>query len=186
MDKYEIYISVDVETSGPIPGEYSLLSLGACVVGETSKTFYREIKPITDAFIPKALEVTGLSLQKLSETGAEPAAALRAFEGWLSSVSSGKRSIFVAFNATFDWMFVAYYFHRFLGHNPFGVSGLDIKAYYMGKLGTTWGETARRSLTRKSFESGESILTTPWMTPLSRQKSSEKFWRLRSPNTFRN
>lgn len=28
----ECFISVDVETSGPIPGEFSLLSIGACVV----------------------------------------------------------------------------------------------------------------------------------------------------------
>jgi ribonuclease T len=31
--KKECLISVDVETSGPIPGDYSMLSLGACVVG---------------------------------------------------------------------------------------------------------------------------------------------------------
>ena len=154
MNEDEIYISVDVETSGPIPGEYSLLSLGACVIGETSKTFYREIKPIADAFIPQALEVTGLSLQKLNETGTEPTAALRAFEDWQSSVSNGKRSVFVAFNPTFDWMFVAYYFHRFLGHNPFGISGLDIKAYYMGKLGTSWGETAKKKLDKKVLPLG--------------------------------
>jgi hypothetical protein len=30
--KKEIFVSVDVEASGPIPGEYSLLSIGACHV----------------------------------------------------------------------------------------------------------------------------------------------------------
>ena len=45
-NKSELYISVDVETSGPIPVEFSLLSLGACIVGNTSKTFYAEIKPL--------------------------------------------------------------------------------------------------------------------------------------------
>ena len=29
MSEKEIYISVDIETDGPIPGEYSMLSLGA-------------------------------------------------------------------------------------------------------------------------------------------------------------
>ena len=33
--------------------------------------------------------------------------------------------MFVAYPLAFDWMFVAYYFHRFLKRNPFGVSGLD-------------------------------------------------------------
>ncbi|MBI2649343.1 MAG: 3'-5' exonuclease [Thaumarchaeota archaeon] len=145
----EIYISVDVETSGPIPGEYSMLSIGACVVGDISKTFYREIKPVSDKFVPEAVEVNGLSLQKLKETGTEPAVAMRDFGDWVGSVSNERRPVFVAFNATFDWMFVAYYFHKFLGRNPFGISGLDIKAYYMGKFRTSWSETVKKRLDKR-------------------------------------
>jgi DNA polymerase III epsilon subunit-like protein len=147
--KDEVYVSVDVETSGPIPGEYSMLSLGAVVVGDVSKTFYREFKPITDRYVAEALQVSGLSLEKLKETGNEPATAMQDFESWISSVSNDRRPVFTAFNATFDWMFVAYYFHRFLGRNPFGISGLDIKAYYMGKLGTSWAETAKKRMGKR-------------------------------------
>lgn len=45
-------MTVDIEASGPIPGEYSMLSLGACIVGDISKRFYIEIKPINDNFCP--------------------------------------------------------------------------------------------------------------------------------------
>jgi inhibitor of KinA sporulation pathway (predicted exonuclease) len=48
----------------------------------------------------------------------------------------------VGFNAPFDWMFVADYFDRYLGRNPFGHSALDIKAYYMGVADATWPETS--------------------------------------------
>jgi len=58
----EIYISVDVEASGPIPGEYSLLSIGACLVGQPDQSFYVELKPLNDNFFEKAMDVTGLSL----------------------------------------------------------------------------------------------------------------------------
>jgi DNA polymerase III epsilon subunit-like protein len=69
------------------------------------------------------------------------------FDTWLKEVvPAGQRPIFVAFNAPFDWMFVSEYFHRFLGHNPFGHSALDIKAYYMGLSGSTWKETAMRNV----------------------------------------
>jgi len=153
MSREEVYVSVDVETSGPIPGEYSMLSLGAAVVGDASKTFYREFKPITDRYVPEALQVSGLSLEKLKETGYEPIAAMQDFESWVSSVSNDMRPVFTAFNATFDWMFVSYYFHRFLGRNPFGISGLDIKAYYMGKFGTSWGETAKKRLGKRFLPS---------------------------------
>ncbi|MGL1984483.1 3'-5' exonuclease, partial [Escherichia coli] len=33
--KKEIFISVDIEASGPVPGKYSLLSIGACLVSDT-------------------------------------------------------------------------------------------------------------------------------------------------------
>lgn len=150
----EVYISVDIESSGPIPGEYSMLSLGACVVGEVPKTFYREIKPITDNYLPEAIEACGLSLEKLNQTGSEPATAMREFESWIKEVSNNDRPVFVAFNATFDWMFVAYYFHKFIGRNPFGISGLDIKAYYMGKFGTSWGETSKKRMDKSILPVG--------------------------------
>lgn len=146
MKRNEVYISVDIEASGPIPGEYSMLSLGACVVYDTSKTFYREFKPISDNYLPKAIQVTGLSLENLRDTGVEPEVGMLEFKNWIDIVSKDDRPVFTAFNATFDWMFVAYYFHRFLGHNPFRISGLDIKAYYMGKFGTSWSDTAKRRM----------------------------------------
>ena len=61
---------------------------------------------------------------------------------WLHEVAPGVRHVFVGFNAPFDWMFVADYFHRFLGRNPFGISALDLKALYMGRDGVAlWTDT---------------------------------------------
>lgn len=145
----ETYISIDIEAAGPIPGEYSMLSLGACVVGETTTTFYIEFKPISQQFVSSALKVSGLSLEKLKSEGVEPAAGMAQLEKWISRVCGESRSVFVAFNATFDWSFVHWYFIKFLGRDPFGISGLDIKAYYMGKLGTIWSETTKRRVTEK-------------------------------------
>src|SRR3989338_3008189 len=144
--KREIYISVDVETSGPIPAEFSLLSLGACVVGNTSKTFYAEIKPLNDNFIKQALEVSGLSIEELKTKGEKPTEAMCRFEKWIKEVSGENRLVFVAFNATFDWSFTHWYFIKFLGRDPFGISGLDIKAYFMGKKGVRWNETVKKNI----------------------------------------
>jgi ribonuclease T len=110
----EIFISVDVETAGPIPGEFSLLSIGACAVFEPSKTFACTVKPINHNFDPKALEVSGLSLDELAQTGLDPADAMRRFADWLSTLVRGEEGlVFVGLNAPFDWSFVNYYFHRF-------------------------------------------------------------------------
>ena len=51
----EAYVSVDIEASGPIPGDYSLLAIGACLVDEPDQTFYRELKPMSDRFVADAL-----------------------------------------------------------------------------------------------------------------------------------
>lgn len=149
--KSEVFISVDVEASGPIPGEFSMLSLGACVVGLPSKTFYAELKPINDNFIDKALEVSGLSLKDLKTKGEEPVQAMARFESWIKDISGESRPVFVGFNATFDWSFTHWYFVKFLGRDPFGISGLDIKAYYMGMKKVNWGQTAKKHV-RSQFQ----------------------------------
>ena len=139
--KPETLVSVDIETSGPIPGEYSMLSIGACVVGAHDLTFYREFRPNSDKFIPEALAVSGLHLSELNESGTDPKQGMQEFKTWIEANCPGTKPVFVAFNAPFDWSFVNYYFHFYLGANPFGFSALDIKAYFMGLTGCAWDDT---------------------------------------------
>lgn len=149
----EIYISVDIEASGPIPGEYSMLALGACVVGAPDLTFYVELAPITRQCDPEALAVAGLNLDELAERGEEPGRAMLRFERWVKQVTpKGQPPIFVAYPIAFDWMFVAYYFHRYLGHNPFGHHGLDIKSYYMGMQGVDWAGSRKSEMDRRFLD----------------------------------
>jgi hypothetical protein len=77
--KPERYFSVDIESSGPIPGRYSMLSLGACVVGNPGESFYVELKPISADFVPEALKVSGLDLAVLERDGRSPEEAMPAF-----------------------------------------------------------------------------------------------------------
>ena len=137
----EVFISIDVETAGPIPGEYSMLSIGACLVADPARTFACDLKPINDKFVPAALEVSGLSLKRLEETGSSPEAAMLHFRDWIGEVAGEGVPIFVGFNAPFDWSFINYYFHRFTGGNPFGFTALDIKALWMGVSGDSWADT---------------------------------------------
>lgn len=138
----EAYVSVDVETAGPTPSRYALLSIGACLVVNPQETFYAELKPDRDDFSPEALAIHGLALEGLSQTGLEPQVAMERFEKWLIKVAPQRaKPVFVAFNAAFDWMFINDYFWRYLGRNPFGHTALDIKSFYMGRMGCAWQET---------------------------------------------
>lgn len=142
MNTQELFISVDIEASGPIPGEYSMLSLGACVVGRPEQSFYMELKPDSPKHDPEALGVTGFHLDELSRTGLEPVDAMKKFSAWVADVGgSEKKPVLVGLNAPFDWSFVNYYFHKYVGENPFGFTALDIKAYYMGAFNLEWRQT---------------------------------------------
>jgi ribonuclease T len=146
----EVYISVDVETAGPNPSQYSLLAIGASCVFLPEQNFYVELKPVNRAFQAEALESCGFSLQELAAEGVDPAEAMQRFEAWLQEVTpSGHRPVFVGFNAPFDWMFVNDYFHRYLEHNPFGHTAIDIKSYYMGLAKVPWSETTMQFLGKR-------------------------------------
>ncbi|NIS82500.1 MAG: 3'-5' exonuclease [Anaerolineales bacterium] len=152
-EKQEIYVSVDVETAGPNPSHYALLAIGACLVDDPELSFYVEIQPTSLEVTEEALAVSRLSLEELVETGAPPMDAMLQFETWLKTkIPRNGRPVFVGFNAPFDWMFVNDYFHRFLGHNPFGHTALDIKAFFMGLTGSSWSETTYHRISSHTWE----------------------------------
>ncbi len=146
----ECFVSVDVETAGPVPGEFSMLSIGACVVSAPEQSFECELKPINTNFIPEAMKVTGMSFDELSNTGLEPQEGMTRFSDWITTVvGSGQEPVFVGLNAPFDWSFINYYFHKYFGENPFGFTALDIKAFYLGKFGGVWGDTKSSAMSAR-------------------------------------
>ena len=149
-ERPEVYVSVDIEAAGPTPRAYSMLSIGACLVDRPEEGFYVELKPESVDVVESALAVSGLSMDELAAHGTDPAEAMQSFADWLTSVvPADSRVVFTAFNAPFDWMFVDDYFQRYLGRNPFGHTALDIKAYSMGMLDSTWGATSLKVLSPK-------------------------------------
>jgi hypothetical protein len=141
----EILVSVDIEADGPIPGVYSMLSLGATRVDLVGEDFYVELQPISTQYVPEALAVSGLDREVLARTGVEPVEAMRRFKQWLGELDG--RPVFASFSS-WDWMFVFYYLVRYGDGSPFGHSALDMKSLYMGKYGTDWRDTSKRAIAR--------------------------------------
>jgi DNA polymerase III epsilon subunit-like protein len=144
-DDREVFVSVDIEASGQSPAVGSLLSIGACLVDRVDEGIYIELKPLADrGWSDSAEQIHGLSRERLEQDGMDPADAMIRLEEWLDYACAGGRPVFVGFNAPFDWMFVADYFWRYLARNPFGVSALDLKSYYMAaELIPRWDMTRR-------------------------------------------
>lgn len=144
--KPECYFSVDIESSGPIPGKYSMLSLGACLVDDPQESFYVELQPISEEFIPDAMRVSGFDLSRLRAGGRSPLAAMQDFRGWIERVAGEAKPVFVGFNGCYDWQFVNWYLDTYAGGNPFGFGGIDIKSYFMGLTGKPWNASSSSQL----------------------------------------
>jgi DNA polymerase III epsilon subunit-like protein len=126
-------IVVDVESDGPIPPKYSMVSFGAVVVEPSLSLTHRErLRPISELWIPESLAVSGVSREEHLTYG-DPAEAMERFERWILASSKG-RPVFCSDNLAYDWQFINYYFHAYLGRNPFGWSGRRIGDLYCGMV----------------------------------------------------
>jgi|SRR5665213_597405 len=120
------FFVVDVESDGPIPHKYSMVSFGAVLVDDKlDKTFYGKTRPISQEWLPEALAISGHSRTE-HEAFDDPAAVMQSFAEWLESVNSNGRPIFASDNVAYDWQWINYYCHQYLGRNPFGFSGRRI------------------------------------------------------------
>lgn len=126
-----MYIMVDVESDGPCPGLYSMVSFGAVLCSDPSKTFYGETKHISDKYILEALAISNITRNQHSKFP-NPAETMLAFEEWIKNVCGSSRPFFISDNNGFDWQFINYYFHAFVGHNPFGFSSTNLGSLYKG------------------------------------------------------
>ncbi|ARN77238.1 exonuclease [Nonlabens spongiae] len=131
------YIMVDIESDGPIPGDYSMISFGAVIVNDhLDKTFYGTLKPISEQWIPEALAVSGFSREETMKFD-EPKVVIKNFSQWISQ-NCRDRPIFISDNNGFDWMFICWYFHHFTGKNPFGFSSQNLGSLYKGLVQDTF------------------------------------------------
>lgn len=129
------WIVVDVEADGPCPALYSMVSFGAVVVEPAlNRQFKGLMSPISQNWQREALAVCGTT-RELHQTYPEPHHTMQEFEAWLQTIAQGGHLTFVSDNPAFDWQFINYYFHRFLGANPFGFSARRIGDLYAGWKG---------------------------------------------------
>ncbi len=124
-------VVVDVEADGAIPHKYSMVCFGAVIVEPSlSKTFYGKTRPISEEWDAKALSISGFSREE-HLTFDEPSDVMTNFSTWLNE-NVNDRPIFISDNLAFDWQWINYYFHYYIGKNPFGFSGRRIGDLYSG------------------------------------------------------
>jgi hypothetical protein len=131
------YVMVDIEADGPIPGDYSMVSLGAVIVEPgLARTFYGQLRPISNEYVPDALAVSGHTREQTLQFD-DPRLVMEKFGAWLGE-HCPTRKLFISDNNGFDWQFVNWYFHHFLGANPFGFSSQNLGSLYKGLVKDTF------------------------------------------------
>ena len=153
----EIYVSTDIEADGPIPGPHSMLSIASAA--------YRADKTLLGTFTRNLVTLDGATAHPKTEAWwktqpaawaacrsdpTPPAVAMPDYVAWLRGLPG--KPVFVAYPASYDFMFVYWYLMKFVGDSPFSHSALDIKTFAMGLLGTAYRETTKKTMPRAWFD----------------------------------
>lgn len=153
----EIYVSTDVETDGPIPGPYSMLSLGSAAF-QADKTLVSVFSANLETLPGAASDPHTMAWWRSQPAAWEacrqnieaPQVAMERYVAWLKSLPG--KPVFVAYPAGFDFTFVYWYLIRFVGESPFSHTALDIKTFAMAMLRTQFRETTKRAMPRSWFD----------------------------------
>ena len=157
MKNDEIYVSTDIETNGPVPGLYSMLSFASAAFDKHGNLISKfsanlelldgasEDKRTMEEFWaknPEAWKACRSDLKPIKET-------MTKYVKWVNSLSG--KPVFVGYPATFDFMFVYWYIIYSGLESPFSFSALDVKTYAMAVLKKNYRDSVKRNFPKKWF-----------------------------------
>ncbi len=157
----EVFVSVDVESDGPIPGPNSMLSFGAAAFIAPSETpiatFSANLELLEGASgdpdtmkwwktQPEAWEAHRQDLQS-------PEVAIKNFVAWAKALPG--KPVFVAYPAGYDFLFMYWHMIKFAGESPFGFQALDIKTYAMRVMKTDFRGTSKKTMPKRWFDNSK-------------------------------
>lgn len=154
----EIYVATDIETDGPSPGDYSMLSFGSVAFRRDRSilgTFERNLATLPGArqnaetmrWWATQAEAWAAHRRKI----VEPVQAMKDYLAWLRQLPTGK-PVFVAHPVGFDFTFVSWYLFHFTGENPFHPAALDLTSFAMAILGTPYNRSSKASWPAEWFD----------------------------------
>ncbi len=166
MSKKHIYVSIDIEADGPIPGPFSMLQFGAAAFDLTSDT-PRDPIATFEVNLDLLLEATqspdtmawwdkqGDAYANTRKFPKDPAQAMPFFLSWLRTLPGAPTII--GYPITFDFSWLYWYTMKFGGladgeRCPFGFQGLDIKALAWTRMGGSFRGTSKRRMPKHWFE----------------------------------
>lgn len=158
-ERVDSYFSADIETDGPIPGPYSILSFAIVFAGKFDgreferpssyeRHFYAELRPISNSFDPEALRINGIDRVRLLHSGKDPTSTMTNASKWVRDIAGPTQPVLVAYPLSFDWSWLYWYFIQFSRHgSPFEHSRcFDIKTAFAVKARVPISEAGRANM----------------------------------------
>ncbi|MCF7871150.1 MAG: 3'-5' exoribonuclease [Candidatus Omnitrophica bacterium] len=156
----EIYVSTDIESDGPVPGLYSMLSFGSAAFRKNKKivsTFSANLKCLPrarkDPETMKWWESQKKGWAACRKNLQNPKKAMQEYFQWIDKLPG--KPVFVAYPASFDFNFINWYFIKFIGKNPFSYLALDIKSYAMALLKKPFYKVTKNAMPKKWFDKNQ-------------------------------
>lgn len=149
-----VYISVDIESTGPYPIDFDLLQIGGAAFSEEEaliSTFSIDLQSVKEEFRWHPNTLKWWSKQALFEgLLRKPRTPIKegllSFVVWLEKLAETGSLICVCAPVSFDFMWVYTYMMKYVGRSPFKHRALDLRSYHAGKAGLSFFAAGKRSL----------------------------------------
>jgi len=126
-EKWKRHWVLDVESDGPCPGLYNMISFGLVNIYDPSIGIGFMVKPeIMSPGIKDARAVSGVSYDTQYFDGTPIETAIKSTITRVQLTSATDRFTIWSDNPAFDWQFWNYYCHKYYGYNPAGFSARRI------------------------------------------------------------
>lgn len=125
------WVVIDVESNGPCPGLFSMISFGAVLLTEElDQTFYGQTLPLNENYKEGIYSPLGVTWDEHCKYQ-DPNVVMFEFTSWLNQVCKS-RPIMISDNPAWDFQWINYYFWLYNCENPFGHSARRIGDLYCG------------------------------------------------------
>ncbi|MGV8152302.1 MAG: 3'-5' exoribonuclease domain-containing protein [Candidatus Nanoarchaeia archaeon] len=162
----EIYISTDIEANGPIPADYSMLSIGSVAFGDNGNIlgkFYRKLNQLPNSKQhPQTMSFWKKNKEAYIEATSKPEnpkKVMNEYADWLEEIKNKYKVplYFLAYPASWDFMFVSWYLIKFVKRysknhficTPFSHEGIDIKTFSMAQLKRPYSQSGTSNMPKE-------------------------------------
>lgn len=130
------YFSIDIETDGPIPFDYSMISFASVAFvpsGRVLGAYEVNLDPILGAKQhPDTMKFWGRNPDAwdyCNSNTRDPKEAMPEFAAWVEKHTLGSKRTAVCYPSGFDFTFLFSYLIRYAGKSPFMFSCMDMRSY---------------------------------------------------------